>query len=68
MVAGGALPPPIAENFKVHDASSSVSQSAPAPDIQILSDESEGQFEIDTEQLENRPGMFGRMSQWFRSR
>jgi len=68
MVAGGALPPPMTEDFNVHDASSSVSPSTSAPDIQILSNENEGQFGIDIKQLENRPGMFGRMSQWFRSR
>jgi len=67
MVAGGALPPLMTENFKVHDASSSASASASAPDIQIISNEDE-QFEIDIKQLENRHGMFGRVSQWFRSR
>ena len=69
MAAGGTLPPAMAETFKVHDVSSpSVSPSASAPDIQIPPNESEGQFGIDIKQSEDRPGMFRRMSLWFRSR
>lgn len=68
MVAGGALYSPMTENVRVHGTSPFLSPSISASDIQIISDESEEQFGIDTEQSENRPGMFRRMSSWFRSR
>jgi len=68
MVAGGALYSPMIESFRVHEVHPSVSSSTPAPDIQIVSDGTEEQFGIDTKQSENRPGMFRRMSYWFRSR
>lgn len=68
MVAGGALHSPMTENVRVHGTSPSLSPSISVSDIQIISDESEEQFGIDTEQSENRPGMFRRMSSWFRSR
>jgi hypothetical protein len=68
MVAGGALYSPMTENFRVHEISPSVSPPIFAPDIQIVSDENEGRFGIDIKQPENRPGMFGRMAYWFRSR
>lgn len=69
MVAGGALysPVPTTESSNVHESSPSVSPSISVLDIQIASDESEGRFEINLEQSENRPGMFRRMSSWFRS-
>jgi hypothetical protein len=68
MIAGGALYSPLAENVRVHESCSSVSPSIAVPDIQIVSDENEEQFGIDIKQPENRPGMFRRMSSWFRSR
>jgi len=68
MVAGDALHSPMTENFRVHETSSSVSPSISTPDIQIVSDETEEQFGIDIKQSEDRPGMFRRMSYWFRSR
>jgi len=68
MVAGGAPYSPTIESFRVHEIHPSVSPSTSVPDIQIVSDETEEQFGIDTKQSENRPGMFRRMSSWFRSR
>ena len=68
MVAGDALSSPMAENFKVYDIPPSVSPPVSAPDIQILLNENEGQFGIGVKQLEIRPGIFSRMSHWFRSR
>ena len=66
MVAGGALYSPMTESFRVHDAS--VSPPVSVPDIQIASNDKEGQFGVDIERPENRQGMFDRMSQWFRPR
>lgn len=68
MVAGGASYSPMTENVRVHGTSPSLPPSISVSDIQIISDESKEQFGIDTEQSENRPGMFRRMSSWFRSR
>jgi len=67
MVAGGALYSPMTESVRVHGIFPSPSPSVSVLDIQIISDESEAQFGINTEQSENRPGMFRRMSSWFRS-
>jgi len=67
MVAGGALHLPMNETLRDHENSPTIPSPIPAPDIQILSCESE-QLGIKTKQPENRPGMFHRMSYWFRSR
>ena len=67
MVAGGTLHSPMTENFRVCEVSPSVSSSVSVPDIQTPFNESE-RFEIDAKQPENRPGMFSRMSCWFRTR
>jgi hypothetical protein len=66
MIAGSALYPPMAVNPTVHEVSPSMTPPISAPDIQIVSDGNEEQF--GTEQSENRPGMFRRMSSWFGSR
>ncbi|KAF9650718.1 MSF1-domain-containing protein [Thelephora ganbajun] len=68
MVAGGALYSPMTENFRVHNTSASASPLIAVPDIQIISHENEERFEIDIKHSENRPGMFRRISYWFRSR
>jgi len=68
MVAGGALYSPVTESPRVHEISPSASSPTSAPDIQIVSNENEGQFGIDIKQPENPPGMFRRMAYWFRSR
>lgn len=67
MVAGGALYSPMSENVRVHETPPPVSPSISVSDIQIVSDETKEQFGISIEP-ENRPGMFRRMSSWFRSR
>jgi len=68
VVAGGALYSPITESVRVHGISPPASSPIFVPDIQITSDEREGQFGIDLEQSENRPGTFRRMFSWLRSR
>lgn len=65
MVAGGVPSSPMSENFRVCETP--VLPSISATDIQILSNENEERFEIDTKQPENRPGIFSRVSYWFRS-
>jgi len=68
VVAGGALYSPMSESVRAHDTSPPAASPIFVPDIQIASNENEGQFGIDVEQSENRPGMFRRMSSWLRSR